>query len=912
MVSDDQGPAPRPPPKKRFMSSRSSSPPHAREDQADDDGQEDSAGIFDYLLLTEELSLINTRLENTDNFLRGVNLELVNANEKLSAKDDMVSKPRNEESSTIEESKASDLDDEAKDNVQKTTEPSDDPLVRIQQALDQQLKEVEALKDQRVTLKHQMCQLEVDLVAIPGTRIYKTTLGRQLYQSREYHKDKYRNILSVFEKLRRDLEEAQGSRRRFVKELDAKQVSHIKGLEDQLHRLESDLTRIRGQRDALQVQLEEHKACAESGRISVNELRVIMETRMERASCLEIELARLQRKNIAMLGDRRIYQLFASTSSEGKLIETLQEKLRTANERIKELRSQLTADIKAVDSIESLLDEELKWTVKANRIQDEVDKFTERYGFEPSMSDRTVARDTLQAKIEAVQTKVKEASQKVARLESTEKQFLAEIQSVTKVYDELEEQNMVKIQALRRTEDDIMSLQLKRFKYSQTFTALNKSKDSYTMVANALTKQVEKQLAYIKQLNEREKNLTGQITVLDRDLNAGNAALQIYTQKVTEIKAVIKDLEDKIYLTRRKVEESENLVKEKIRQFEDEASARKRLDESHELLRRKLDATKKVDSPNEMRPLYVSILMTTFDGFDDVQKQRCRHQRLLSHVYHDKKDKMAILLDSQFSDTTLYQDNHPQKTPSYSSWRSIFATGPIPFHPPGWPVVFTYIMLSFFFLVFSGELLYSRQTTGKFIELAPLNTMIGPSAQVLIQMGARFTPCMRNMTTVPSSDRYVCLNATQDAYPGLLNPVVDLTDPGGTCSLADICGMGGFQNPNQSFRFLTTLFLNSGIIQLFIYILLHLVLTIRVERAINAIRFGALYLLTGVFGNIFGANFTSPFTPMVGCSSSLFGIMACLFVDLGVAWHLVDQPFRHLIKLVVLTALGFILGLLPG
>lgn len=31
------------------------------------------------------------------------------------------------------------------------------------------------------------------------------------------------------------------------------------------------------------------------------------------------------------------------------------------------------------------------------------------------------------------------------------------------------------------------------------------------MVANALTKQIEKQMNYIKQLNEREKNLNGQI-----------------------------------------------------------------------------------------------------------------------------------------------------------------------------------------------------------------------------------------------------------------------------------------------------------------------------------------------------------------------------------------------------------------
>ncbi|KAG0173012.1 E3 ubiquitin-protein ligase bre1 [Apophysomyces sp. BC1015] len=557
--------------------------------------------MIKYFILTEELLLNTARLQNTDNTLRDINIELTNAKEKFFDKNDTLLKLTGDESNAPENIMTTGLKDQTKNATQDVSEPSQDPLIRMQQTLDQQLREVELMKERRVALKHQICQLEVDLVAIPGSRIYKTTLGRQLYQSREYHKDKCRNVLSLFEKVRRDLEESQGNRRRFVKELDAKQVSHIKGLEEQLRRLETDLTRIRGQRDALQVQLEEHKTCAESGRISVNELRVIMETRMERALCLEIEVSRLQRKNVAMLGDRKIYHLIASGSFEEQAAEALREKLRLMNDHVSELKLQLMADIRTVDDAASLLDDELRWTIKANHVQEEADRFTERYGFEPSMTDKIAVLETLQAKIEAIQSKMKEANQKVARLESTEKQFLGEIQSVAKAYDELEEQNMAKIQTLRRTEDDIMSLQLKRFKYSQTFTALNKSKDSYTMVANALTKQVEKQLAYIKQLNEREKNLTGQITALDRDLNAGNAASQIYIQKISEVKGVIKELEEKIYLTKRKVEESESSMKEKIQQFEDEAYVRKRLDENNELLRRKLEVTRKVDSPAEMK-----------------------------------------------------------------------------------------------------------------------------------------------------------------------------------------------------------------------------------------------------------------------------------------------------------------------
>lgn len=89
--------------------------------------------------------------------------------------------------------------------------------------------------------------------------------------------------------------------------------------------------------------------------------------------------------------------------------------------------------------------------------------------------------------------------------------MLSEIESVAKAYNDLEQENMIKVKELAAAEDEIIKLQSERVKYSQTFTALNKSKDAHTMVANALSKQSDKQLAHIKQLNEREKNLNNQL-----------------------------------------------------------------------------------------------------------------------------------------------------------------------------------------------------------------------------------------------------------------------------------------------------------------------------------------------------------------------------------------------------------------
>lgn len=91
---------------------------------------------------------------------------------------------------------------------------------------------------------------------------------------------------------------------------------------------------------------------------------------------------------------------------------------------------------------------------------------------------------------------------------------MSEIESVAKAYGDLEDENIKKVQELASLEDEIMRLQTERVKYSQIFTALNKSKDAHAMLANALNKQIEKQLAHIKQMTEREKNLTSQVVSL--------------------------------------------------------------------------------------------------------------------------------------------------------------------------------------------------------------------------------------------------------------------------------------------------------------------------------------------------------------------------------------------------------------
>lgn len=87
--------------------------------------------------------------------------------------------------------------------------------------------------------------------------------------------------------------------------------------------------------------------------------------------------------------------------------------------------------------------------------------------------------------------------------------------------------------------------------------------------------------------------------------------------------------------------------------------------------------------------------------------------------------------------------------------------------------------------------------------------MLGPSQSALIQLGARFPPCMKDVQGVPVTTQLACVYSvirvasestqTDEFFTGLNDTA---NPPDQICPLEDICGFGGFHNstPNQWFR----------------------------------------------------------------------------------------------------------------
>jgi len=133
------------------------------------------------------------------------------------------------------------------------------------------------------------------------------------------------------------------------------------------------------------------------------------------------------------------------------------------------------------------------------------------------------------------------------------------------------------------------------------------------------------------------------------------------------------------------------------------------------------------------------------------------------------------------------------------------------------------------------------------------------------------------------------------------------------CSLSDICGFGGFNNepPNQSFRFITPVFLHAGLVHILLNMFALFTVSTQAERELGSIAFFILYFAAGIFGNVLGANFALLGMASTGASGAIFGTVGVEWVDLGFHWKIVDRPARRLVFLIIDIVMGVALGYIP-
>ncbi|KAK5133312.1 hypothetical protein LTR08_007837 [Meristemomyces frigidus] len=277
---------------------------------------------------------------------------------------------------------------------------------------------------------------------------------------------------------------------------------------------------------------------------------------------------------------------------------------------------------------------------------------------------------------------------------------------------------------------------------------------------------------------------------------------------------------------------------------------------------------------------------------------------------HDSSTTIAPILPRQ-ADDPFVRDADPRKRRRRAS-----AGKSDPWFNGRHTTWVVYALTTIQLVVFLAQFIRNAVLTGTPIEIHPsFNPMIGPSPYLLINMGARYQPCMHSMPNVQNATTPIswpCPNATATTGASV------------SCSLSDLCGFAGVPDPrvggriddqpapNQWWRFIVPIFLHAGIVHIGFNLLLQMTLGRDVEKLIGSLRFTIVYFAAGIFGFVLGGNFAANGIASCGCSGSLFGILAITLLDLLYTWKQRPSPIKDLLFIVVDVLIAFVLGLLPG
>lgn len=193
------------------------------------------------------------------------------------------------------------------------------------------------------------------------------------------------------------------------------------------------------------------------------------------------------------------------------------------------------------------------------------------------------------------------------------------------------------------------------------------------------------------------------------------------------------------------------------------------------------------------------------------------------------------------------------------------------------------------------------------IEPLGVNYMAGPSNLVLLHLGAKWAPCMR---AEPWRQEATPIVRCPSGYEG---PTLNGTH----CEYYDViefrCGMGGWlggEYPDQYWRFVTPIFLHTGLFHLAINLVFQIWRGVPIERDIGSIRMFLIYFISAIFGIAFGA-IMAPNAISTGPSGALFSLLAILLIDLILNWKLAVSPVKNLIVLIVIIIFLLAIGILP-
>ncbi|KDQ27700.1 hypothetical protein PLEOSDRAFT_1112669 [Pleurotus ostreatus PC15] len=248
----------------------------------------------------------------------------------------------------------------------------------------------------------------------------------------------------------------------------------------QIAKRDSEIARLREQRDAARNELGERKQ-KEAHRLNYNEsMKASYESRGARLNTLESQLNRYRARLTAEAGHPDLLEFLVGSNPD--VVVDLKKRLRAAESRIQQLEQPLSQETKQLVEAEVTLRKEVR------ELSDKLDRY-QRIIEDPSLPpDHAQLIEKLQARDQELQ----DLRKQVHEMEQVEAQLSSEVERLSGAWETLDAEVQVKINELIAMDKEVQRLADERTKYENRYYAMTRLRDTCEAVSKAQAVEVEK------------------------------------------------------------------------------------------------------------------------------------------------------------------------------------------------------------------------------------------------------------------------------------------------------------------------------------------------------------------------------------------------------------------------------------
>ncbi|GAA5987856.1 hypothetical protein JCM10908_007246 [Rhodotorula pacifica] len=472
--------------------------------------------------------------------------------------------------------------------------------------------ELEELRSDRIALKNEIDQLKVKLVDLPDDVVSEQALFKTMQQHVQFLGNEYDSKRVEAEKATKEADELREGMESFREALLRDASTQSSELQSRLTVRESEVARIRSNRDELKAEISELKAKDSDKMNALSEMRTLADARKSRLQAYASELRRLRIGQAGERGDLEGVQLRVRHAEaaaaaddemeegeveigEDEVAKDLQKRLTKAEELLRALGEQLRAYASSSSSSSSsggvsgpstqaLIESETRARSDLVEARHRVEKLEAILGPGGRADVREMAE-----RLEEKARELKAAEAKAASQEATATMLYGEIERLSEAWQALDEQNASKVFNLAAMEEKLQRLSAEKAKADNRYFTTMRQKDALMNENSVLNKLVEKQQQKVEAANELQQSLTQQLTSIEKEISLHQANVRAYQETISSLQRENGEHASRNDQSQRRIAELESVLKDRVSEAETEAAARKRADEQLDQIRRKVE-----------------------------------------------------------------------------------------------------------------------------------------------------------------------------------------------------------------------------------------------------------------------------------------------------------------------------------